>query len=440
MPSASASSVPPAAERPSLFLSYSSEDRAATRSLRDALEAAGLEVWYDENELGGGDAWDQKIRRQIRECRYFMPVISASTERRSEGYFRREWKLAVERTHDMADDVLFLVPVVIDTTGDGGARVPEKFLTVQWLRVPGGQPGPALDALARRLLTGETTPPPRPPPVLGGQRAAPSSTPIHAEGPPPMPPFPVKPSGNEHKLHYLAQVLWWALTAGWLIFKRFPRWVRFILVLAALSSLFKCSNSGDDAEPPPTRHKPAVPDPDAAAKKAAIKQAVVDAGKKLEQNGKDNVSMSDLMRAGAKLADTVAAEIDKESVVAGQIGIVPFGAGFEGAEHDLVDAVHTALFGQLAMARPGAVKPQPAAGPAVADEAALLAQAARAGHDVLVIARRETTPEGNFLAVRALKTVGGYVVWSAHQPLTGTDATAIARSLGQGLLAATAKP
>ena len=438
MSSASDSPDPPAADRPSLFLSYSSEDRPAARALRDALEAAGLEVWYDENELGGGDAWDQKIRRQIRECRYFMPVISASTERRSEGYFRREWKLAVERTHDMADDVLFLVPVVIDSTGDGGARVPERFLTVQWLRVPGGQPGPALEALARRLLTVETTPPPRPPPVMGSQR--PARPPVHAEGPPPMPPFPIKPSGKEHRLHYLAQVLWWTITAAWLIFKRFPRWVRFILVLAALSSLFKCSNSGEDGEPPPTKHKPAAPDSDAAAKKEAIKQAVVDAGKKLEQNGKDNVSMSDLMRAGAKLADTVAAEIDKENVVAGQIGIVPFGPGFQGAEHDLVDAVHTALFGQLAMARPGAVKPLPAEEAALANEAALLSQAAKAGHDVLVIARRETTPEGNFLAVRALKTVGGYVVWSGRQPLSSPDAPAMARSLGLGLLAATANP
>ena len=131
MSSAGPPSVPP---RPSVFLSYSSEDRAAARTLRDTLAAAGLEVWYDESELGGGDAWDQKIRRQIRECDFFMPVISVSTERRKEGYFRREWRLAVERTMDMADDVLFLLPVVIDGTGEASARVPDKFVTVQWHR------------------------------------------------------------------------------------------------------------------------------------------------------------------------------------------------------------------------------------------------------------------------------------------------------------------
>src|SRR5205085_11880943 len=107
--------------------------------------------------------WDQKIRKQIRDCDYFMPVISASTERRKEGYFRREWRLAVERTMDMADDVLFLLPVVIDETSDVGARVPDKFTTVQWLRTPGGQPTPALEALMQRLLRGEHTITTRPP-------------------------------------------------------------------------------------------------------------------------------------------------------------------------------------------------------------------------------------------------------------------------------------
>src|SRR5579862_2512262 len=142
--------------RPTVFLSYASEDRAAAQLIRDALPDFGMEVWYDESELIGGDAWDQKIRRQIRECDYFMPVISAHTEARHEGYFRREWRLAVERTLDMADDHVFLLPVVIDATAEAGARVPERFRSVQWLRLPDGQPTAALEALCRRLVSGES--------------------------------------------------------------------------------------------------------------------------------------------------------------------------------------------------------------------------------------------------------------------------------------------
>jgi hypothetical protein len=105
--------------KPTVFLSYASEDREAARLIGDALPAHGIEVWFDESELGGGDAWDQKIRRQIRECDYFMALVSAQTEARHEGYFRREWRLAIERSLDIADDHLFLLPVVIDAAISG---------------------------------------------------------------------------------------------------------------------------------------------------------------------------------------------------------------------------------------------------------------------------------------------------------------------------------
>lgn len=102
--------------------------------MAETLRGAGIEVWFDETELGGGDAWDQKIRKQIKDCALFLPIISANTQARREGYFRREWKLAFERTHDMDEALPFLVPVVIDATTETAAFVPEKFREVQWIR------------------------------------------------------------------------------------------------------------------------------------------------------------------------------------------------------------------------------------------------------------------------------------------------------------------
>ncbi len=135
-----------------VFLSYAREDTDAARRLADALRGFGVEVWFDQNELRGGDTWDQKIRGQIRTCALFMPVISARTQERPEGYFRREWKIAVERTHDMADGVPFIVPVVIDSTPESAALVPDQFMRVQWTRLPGGIPTPEFVAQTKRLL------------------------------------------------------------------------------------------------------------------------------------------------------------------------------------------------------------------------------------------------------------------------------------------------
>ena len=144
-------SAPPKA----VFLSYASQDGEAARRICDALQAAGLEVWFDQSALRGGDAWDASIRRQIKECALFMPVISANTQAREEGYFRLEWKLAVDRSHLMADDKAFLLPVVVDGTIDGNARVPEKFRDVQWMHLPGGEASAAFSKRVLGLMSGD---------------------------------------------------------------------------------------------------------------------------------------------------------------------------------------------------------------------------------------------------------------------------------------------
>ncbi len=141
-----------------VFLSYASQDAEAARRMCEALRAAGIEVWFDQSELRGGDAWDDKIRRQIHECALFIPVISANTEERSEGYFRFEWKLAVDRSHLMADDAPFLSPVAIDDTPEASARVPDKFRALQWIRCPNGTPPPKFGQTVAAFLAGTAKP------------------------------------------------------------------------------------------------------------------------------------------------------------------------------------------------------------------------------------------------------------------------------------------
>ena len=141
-----------------VFLSYASEDGGPAARICAALRTAGIEVWFDQSELRGGDAWDRKIKTQIHECALFIAVISAHSNARAEGYFRREWRLAVERTHDMSDRVPFLVPVVIDHTNDKAADVPESFANVQWTRLPSGETPPTFCERIRVLLGGAETP------------------------------------------------------------------------------------------------------------------------------------------------------------------------------------------------------------------------------------------------------------------------------------------
>ena len=135
-----------------VFLSYAREDAEPARRIAEALRGFGVEVWFDQSELRGGDVWDQKIRRQIKECTLFVPIISRHTQAREEGYFRREWRLAVDRTQDMAESRAFFVPVIVDDTSEADAIVPEQFLRAHCTRLPGGDPTSQFVEQVKRLL------------------------------------------------------------------------------------------------------------------------------------------------------------------------------------------------------------------------------------------------------------------------------------------------
>jgi TolB-like protein len=154
--------------RRAIFLSYASQDVDAARHIVETLRSAGIEVWFDQSELRGGDAWDRQISKQIRDCALFIALVSTHTDARAEGYFRREWRIAVERTRDMADDEAFLLPVVIDGTPDATARVPDKFREVQWTRLPGGVTPAAFAERLGRLLAPHEHGAPTPTGLPGG--------------------------------------------------------------------------------------------------------------------------------------------------------------------------------------------------------------------------------------------------------------------------------
>ena len=147
--------LPPEHEMPdnAIFISYAREDLPAVQKLKAGLDAAGVKTWFDLERLEGGDDYDRKIQRNIARCSYFIPIVSAATERRLEGYFRREWSYAIDRARNIAEGALFMIPVTIDDTNGGDAQVPEKFKTVHFTRLPGGEVTPEFARRLRELLS-----------------------------------------------------------------------------------------------------------------------------------------------------------------------------------------------------------------------------------------------------------------------------------------------
>jgi TolB-like protein len=397
-------SAPPHPDRPqpTVFLSYASEDRKAAKTIRDALPAYGLEVWYDESGLDGGDAWDQKIRRLIRECDFFMPLISAQTEARPEGYFRREWRLAVERTLDMADDHTFLLPVVIDGTAEAGARVPDKFLTVQWMRLPGGEPTPALEAFCRRLVSGQTlgSAPRKKAPDQPARIGAPSPPPAYLD-------FPREEPGQ--RLRFWIQVLGWGFHSAWIFFNRFPKWVRIVagvwLFIALLSR--GCSASDEHRE----RISPA------AAKSAAETAAGNDQG---------SLSKADVTKLGAQIAREFSDQAGARLTAHSALLAIPFGApSGDPAAQKLADSTFAQMYGKVAISHHGHV--DLVNEPLSSLDSSAAVERGRAHHSNYVLfgaVDSQSVPPS--LIVKIVAVADGSVLWSHKYPSTGADPAQIA--------------
>ena len=395
---------------PTVFLSYASADREAARVLKDALPGLGLEVWYDESDLGGGEAWDQKIRKQIRECDYFMPLISAQTEARAEGYFRREWRLAVERTLDMADDHAFLLPVVLDETSQSGARVPEKFLSVQWVRVPGGQSNAALQSLCRRLVSGEPAVVQRgpAPPRTPASRAKASDADAPAQ-PVVYPPFPS--ADHASKAQYWMHIVGWAFRSAWIFFNQLPRWVRgFIYTWLCIVLISKGCSSGEHRSPKISK--------DDSEQLHAIAQKY--------HGSFDKKDISQLATQTARMTSDDAAETPSAR---SPLLAIPFNAPAGNAEAAKVaDATFALVYGKLAIAHHGRVglsQESPAC-----DDSKAVAQQGRSSHSTYVVCGAiGAGAAAAALTVKILKVSDAAVLWSQSYPIAGADPNKIAEEV-----------
>src|SRR5258708_8890793 len=401
--------APHAKHAPTVFLSYASADREAARGLKDALPTLGLEVWSDESDLGGGEAWDQKIRKQIRECDFFMPLISAQSEARHEGYFRREWRLAVERTLDMADDHPFLLPVVIDDTTQAGARVPEKFMSIQWVLIPGGQPNAALQALCQRLVTGEPAPAPRAAGAgLHSGAASRRRSAAQPALPAKYPEFP--PEDPKSKVRYGFSVLGWALRSAWIFFNQLPRWVRIVVyVWLSILLLSKGCSSGEHRSSRITRGD--------AEQLHAISE---------KYHG--NIDKKDISQLAAQIARITSDDAVETPTARSPLLAIPFTApagNIEAAK--MADSAFALVYGKIAIAHRGHVGLSPDSVPC--EDVKTVVERGRSNHSHYVLCRSiRHDAAAQALSVKIAKS-DGTVSWSKSFPVAGADPAKIAEEV-----------
>jgi hypothetical protein len=120
-------------KRPRVFICHASEDNPFAASLYEQLKAAGLEPWLDEENLRGGDKWDEMIQQVIKkEIDYFLVLQSESLQKKTRGkcYINKEINEALEQQKMLPSGSCFIIPLKI-----GDCKILEDINHLQTIQI-----------------------------------------------------------------------------------------------------------------------------------------------------------------------------------------------------------------------------------------------------------------------------------------------------------------
>ena len=115
-----------------IFICYAHEDFDTASDIVNKLEKKwDAKIWFDKKKgaIESGLDFDKKIERQIKKCKAFVPILSNTTIKRKEGYFRTEWGYA-EQAYKPRTSTRYFFPIIIDEKVDLEHEHIHKLFTV----------------------------------------------------------------------------------------------------------------------------------------------------------------------------------------------------------------------------------------------------------------------------------------------------------------------
>ena len=107
---------------PKVFLSYAREDEEQARRLFDDLRGTGISPWFDKASLLPGQRWKTSIKAAIRDCRFFIAVLSSNSINKR-GYVQKELKDALEVLDEYPASAIFIIPARLDNCAPSDDRL-----------------------------------------------------------------------------------------------------------------------------------------------------------------------------------------------------------------------------------------------------------------------------------------------------------------------------
>jgi hypothetical protein len=102
-----------------IFISYASEDFSIAEQIYEQLEKIGGKgtAWFDKKKLRVGEDFDEIIKKRIKQCKRFMPLISKHVLTAEDRYVKKEWDFACKVYEvDWNSAGEYISPIIIDDT------------------------------------------------------------------------------------------------------------------------------------------------------------------------------------------------------------------------------------------------------------------------------------------------------------------------------------
>ncbi len=110
------------------FLCYAKENSTAVREFREHMKAEPwIDPWFDEEDILPGQMWEERVTEAVHNS-HAVIVFLSSIAVKSEGFFQKELKLALDAAAEKPDGTIFIIPIRLDA-----CDVPERLMPYQYV-------------------------------------------------------------------------------------------------------------------------------------------------------------------------------------------------------------------------------------------------------------------------------------------------------------------
>ena len=110
------------------FLCYAKENSTGVREFRERLRAESwVDPWFDEEDILPGQMWEGSVTDAVHNS-HAVIIFLSSIAIRTEGFFHKELKLALDAAAEKPDGTIFIIPIRLDE-----CEVPERLRPYQYV-------------------------------------------------------------------------------------------------------------------------------------------------------------------------------------------------------------------------------------------------------------------------------------------------------------------